>query len=411
MSDDVARLVLRDNYLQGQAISTAEAEGTALLDAQGRMMRDLERAGRLDRRLEFLPDEEALAARRAAGRGLTRPELAVLLAYAKISLHQDLVASDLPDDPQLVHDLELYFPPPLRREFGDEIGRHRLRREIIATHVTNSMVNRVGPTFVTRMTEATGAPPTDVARAYTLSRDAFELRRVWSAIEALDGQVPATLQMKMILEAGKLVERTALWFLRHARQPLDVAARVAEFRSGAAAVLGEVETILAGPERAALDRRREEYAGRGVPAELARWVASVEVLASVCEVVEIARRVGLGVGEVARVYFGLGARFGLEELRGRAAAGAAGADDDRWQAAAGEALIQDLFAHQSAMTASALTSGAAPAAARDAWLAAHQPLVDRLDATLAELRAAPASDFAAMLTVVNHQLRLLVAEA
>ena len=249
MTDDVARLVLRDNYLQGQAISAAEAEGTALLDAQGRMMRDLERAGRLDRRLEFLPDEEALAARRAAGRGLTRPELAVLLAYAKISLHQDLVASDLPDDPQLVHDLELYFPPPLRREFGDEIGRHRLRREIIATHVTNSMVNRVGPTFVTRMTEATGAPPTDVARAYTISRDAFELRRVWSAIEALDGQVPATLQMRMILEAGKLVERTTLWFLRQARHRLDVAARVAEFRPGVAAVLAEVEAILAGPDR------------------------------------------------------------------------------------------------------------------------------------------------------------------
>ena len=229
----------------------------------------------------------------------------------------------------------------------------------------------------------------------------------------------------MILEAEKLIKRTTLWFLRYARQRLAVGTRVAEFRPGAAAVLGELETILAGDERAALDRRREEYARQGVPAELARWVASAEVLASVCDVVEIAGRVELEVGEVARVYFGLGARFGLEELRGRA--GKVG-DEDRWQAAAAEALVQDLFAHQSAMTASVLanaggargTAGAtgaaaaagevatAVASARDTWLDSRRQLVERLDATLAEIRAAPTTDLA-MLTVANHQLRLLIA--
>ena len=408
MTDEVAHLVLRDNYLQTQAISVAEAEGPARLDALALMMRDLERAGRLDRRLEFLPDDEALAERRAAGRGLTRPELAVLLAYAKISLYQDLVASDLPDDPELVHDLKLYFPTLLRRDFRDDVRRHRLRREIIATHVTNSMVNRVGPTFVTRMSEASGAAAPDVARAYTISRDSFGVRQAWSGIAALDNRVPAQVQVRLIREVGRLVERSTLWFLRHARAHLDLADRIAEFRPGVATVLERVESILPAPERSSFDRRLEGYQRDGVPAELARWVASAEVLASVCDIVAIAGRVGLGMEAVARTYFDLGSRFGLDALRERAAAAA---DGDRWQAAAAEALIQDLFAHQSAMTARVLAAGggAGADAARDAWLASRGQLVERVDAALGEVRAAPVADLA-MLAVANHLLRLLIDE-
>ncbi|HEY0788539.1 MAG TPA: NAD-glutamate dehydrogenase domain-containing protein, partial [Thermoanaerobaculia bacterium] len=173
MTDDVAKLVLRDNYQQTQAISIAESQGVALLDQHARLMRSLEKAGRLDRAIEALPDEETISERAAAKIGLTRPELAVLLAYSKISLYVDLLASDLPDDPLLVDELVAYFPPQLRERFRADIEQHRLRREIIATFVTNNIINRVGPTFVSQLMEETGRSASDVARAYAIARNSF----------------------------------------------------------------------------------------------------------------------------------------------------------------------------------------------------------------------------------------------
>ena len=198
MTDEVGELVLSDNYLQSQAISIVGAGGAGLLEEQARFMRVLEKAGHLNRAIEFLPDEEEIAARAARGLGLTRPELAVLLAYSKITLYDQLLDSNLPDDPRMVDDLVKYFPKALRRDFRDAIERHRLRREIIATYATNSMVNRVGPTFATEMADRTGAGPGDIARAYTVSRDAFALRVLWTGIESLDNKVPAATQYEMI---------------------------------------------------------------------------------------------------------------------------------------------------------------------------------------------------------------------
>src|SRR5207344_1423146 len=185
----VASLVLRDNYLQGEALSVAEARGAAALDRQVRLIRDLEKAGRLDRALEFLPDDETLAARAASRQGLTRPELAVLLAYAKLSLDQDLLACDLPDQPELAGDLRDYFPPALRQRFAGQIAAHPLKREIAATVVTNDLVNRAGLTFVSDMRARTGREAPDVVRGYRIAREVFELPALWAGIEALDNQV------------------------------------------------------------------------------------------------------------------------------------------------------------------------------------------------------------------------------
>src|SRR5439155_7926089 len=211
MTDEVGALVLRDNYEQTQAISITEKLGESTLDEQARFMRALERAGKLDRAIEYLPDDEALAERHAAHLGLTRPEIAVPLAYRKIALYQDLLASDLPDDPLLVQDLLLYFPHEMRKRFPAPIGRHRLRREIIATYVTNNMLNRLRPTFVGQATEETGKPASDVARAFTIIRDSFELRTIWSDIEALDNKIAATLQVDMMISVGRLLERATRW--------------------------------------------------------------------------------------------------------------------------------------------------------------------------------------------------------
>ncbi|HWS72272.1 MAG TPA: NAD-glutamate dehydrogenase, partial [Thermoanaerobaculia bacterium] len=183
MTDEVAHLVLRDNYEQTQAISLTHSLGELQLDDQARFMRTLERAGRLDRALEGLPDDETIADRHAVHKGLTRPEIAVLLAYSKIVLFQDLLAGDLPDDPLLVEDLVLYFPTLLRVQYRDAIERHRLRREIIGTYVTNSMINRLRPTFVAQAREETGKSASDVARAFTIIRESFDLRTIWAEIE------------------------------------------------------------------------------------------------------------------------------------------------------------------------------------------------------------------------------------
>ena len=364
MTDEVAELVLRDNYLQTQAISVAASQGVALLDQQARLIRSLERTGKLQRGLELLPDDEELGERQAAGRGLTRPEIAVLLAYAKISLYQEILGSELSDDPELEHDLLLYFPVPLRQRFRDAIAGHRLRREIIATHVTNSTVNRVGPTFVLRMAEETGARATEIARAYTIVRDAFGLRRAWSDIESLDNRVPAELQVEMIGEVARLVDRSTLWLLRHLRQRLEVSRRVASSSATASPRCWLRWRRCCRPPSAAPWRSASAatWSAACRPTWRASWPAST-CSGAVLDIVTLAAGRDFGVSEVARVYFQVGSRFRLDWLR---AAAAEVADQDPWHKAAAEALAADLMAHQGEIARNVLAcaeEGGAPDAA------------------------------------------------
>ncbi|MCH8991984.1 MAG: NAD-glutamate dehydrogenase [Acidobacteria bacterium] len=227
MDDEVGRLVLRSNYQQTQALSVAEAHGVELLDSGRRLMRSLERDIGLDRTIEFLPDEETLDERRKSGIGLTRPELSVLLGYGKMALFDALIDSDLPEDPYLAVDLERYFPEPLRKDFKAAIHRHGLRRQIIATVATNSMVNRVGAAFVNQIAEETEFSADQIARAYTITRDSFRLRPLWEEIEGLDNTAPSATQTAMLIDicrnsrsSLKQIQRSPL--LRHDDLILDV---------------------------------------------------------------------------------------------------------------------------------------------------------------------------------------------
>ena len=197
--------------------STCAWLGVSLLDQQARFMRHLEKAGRLDRAIEFLPGDEQLAERRAQGRGLTSPELAVLLAYSKMWLSDELVDSDLPEDPWVASALQRYFPRLLRETFAAYIPRHPLKREIIATHVLNRMVNRVGPTFVHRLTEITGARPAQIVRAFLAMREVFCYGRLWKQIEALDNRVPDAVQAEMAHHLRGLNLRATTWLLHPRR--------------------------------------------------------------------------------------------------------------------------------------------------------------------------------------------------
>jgi glutamate dehydrogenase len=404
MTEEVAELVLRDNYLQSQAITLAQAEGVEILDQQGRFMKALERAGKLDRGIEVLPDDEALAERLARRQGLTRPEAAVLLSYAKITLYETLLAGALPDDPALENDLFLYFPEPLRERFPEAIRRHPLHREIVATWVTNSLVNRAGPTFVHETADKTGADHGDVARAYIIVRESFGLRAIWQDIQALDTVVDAAVQGRMMLLTRRLMERTAPWVLRHCGSGLAIRAEIEHFRPGIERLEAGLDRLLDEEGRAALDARTAGFVEAGVPEDLARRVASLIVVVSGLDLIRIGDLSGFPVDEVGAVYFGVGRRFGIAWLREGALRLPA---SSHWQKQAAMSIVDDLYALQSELTVRVLdacreTGTAAPGL--DAWIDTRRGEVDRIDQLLADLRTAEHLDLS-MLAVANRRLR------
>lgn len=420
MTDDVAALVLRDNYLQSQALSIAEAQSYTLLDQQNRFMRALERGGLLDRAIEFLPDDETVRQRLTQRIGLTRPEMAVLLAYAKNTIYDELLPSDLPDDPQLEDDLVKYFPPFLQKTYREQIGRHRLRREIIATVVTNSLINRMGATFVHIMKERTGQTSAAIARAYAITRGAFRLREMWSGIEALDNKVPARIQIDMLIDINRLAEQATQWFLRNGKHPLDIAANVAAVGASLQALEAALMTILSAEDRKLVERRMKQLTEAGVPMELAERVAKALTQNAALDVVRVAAELKMKVEDVGATYYAVGEAFHLDWLR-EGARGLIG--DSHWDRLAVFAIIEDLYGHQRDLTVSVLApadagqaSGAlagAPAGtaigadAIAAWRASRGVALGRADTLFSELRQVGKLDLA-MLAVANRALRSLI---
>ncbi len=404
MTDEVGDLVLRDNYLQTEAISVAEFHAFHRLDRQRQLIDYLEKKDKLDRELEFLPDDEELDRREASRKCLTRPEIAILLAYSKIDLNSELLQSDLPDDPRLAEDLALYFPTPLRKKYRKDIEQHRLRREIIATYATNSMVNRVGPSFVVYMKQSTGMSVSDIARAYLITRDAFGLRSIWEAIEKLDYKVPSQLQIKLYVTIGDLVEHSTRWFLHHRPLPLDIARNLELFGAGIGILARSLGKILSKGSLKAFQKRVKDYRSQGVPAQLAQRLSSTRLMVSALDIVRLARALQADVEDVGRVYFSLGNRFNLDWLRSKAV-GLGGIS--RWEKAATTAIVDEIFEQQADLTQCILTSGDRNV---NAWLKSRPGLADRADSILKEMRKAPSAIDLHMLTVASHQLRLLVTE-
>ena len=407
MTDEVGDLVLLDNYRQTQAISVALAQGVGLLEGQARLMRDLERAGELNRALEGLPDDEVLEERQKAGAGLTGPEFSVLFAYSKMTLYQTLLASDLPEDPYLALDLARYFPEPMRKRFEKVIHRHRLRREIIATSITNSMVNRVGAAFINTFADEHGFAPSEIARAYTITRDCYGLRALWAAIEALDNKAPSRVQTAMLIDAGRLVERCTLWFLRNLPQPIDITAAIDNFAPGIEILAKGLKNLVSKSRAKIVNQSAAVYTDQGVPKALAHRVASLGVLVSALDIVEAARANKLAVEDVAGIYFELGDRLGFEWLRNCARVFAA---ETHWQRQAVAAIIDDLYGEQRVLTGAVLAAKgrAKLSAAVDKWIGANQSRVDRNQRLIEDLRKTDIQDLA-MLTVANRQFRVLAA--
>ncbi|HEX7184123.1 MAG TPA: NAD-glutamate dehydrogenase [Thermoanaerobaculia bacterium] len=409
MTDEVAALVLRDNYLQTQSISVTHVMGFHLLDRQARFMRTLEREGRLHRRIEFLPDEDELADRARLGLGFTRPELAVLLSYAKIALYDELLASDLPDDPFMQEDLKLYFPKRLQERFPGEIPHHRLRREIVTTSVTNSLVNRTGMAMVYEVKERTGESAPNIARAYVITREIFRLRSLWAEIEALDNKVPASAQYAMLAECGRLIDRGVTWFLREAGRPLDIGSQIASYQAGVQKISSHLEELLSASDRVELRKRVTGLTGQGVPVAVATRTASlVTWLAPALDMVRTVRTLGLDPLRVGRFHFAVGDRFGFDRIRETAARLST---DKALDKLAVSAITDDLASLQGELTVQILKSvppDAGPEAAIAAWAETRRPAVARAEQLLAELRAADVPTLA-MVVVANRALRAMAA--
>ncbi len=398
MTDDVAALVLRDNTFQTQCLSVLNRLGPRLLDAEIRFMRFLERQGRLNRAVEFLPGDEELAERQAHGQGLTTPERAVLLAYCKMWLFDEILASELPEDPWVGSALARYFPALLREKFGAWIPRHPLKREIVATHVLNSMVNRVGITFTHRIIEATGAKPAQVVRAYLAAREVFGHVGLWQQVEALDNQVPDALQAELLIEEGWLTSRATTWFLRSRRLADPMEQTVARFTPAVAALRERLE-----PAEAA-QPRTQGWVAAGVPAPLAARIACADGLVAALDVAEVAEAAQRPLPEVAEVFASIGARLGLARLRAQIDGLPGGS---HWQGLAKGALRDDLAGLQRAITQDAVSGGEGSAAQRLAgWEERNAAVLERAGKLLAELADAKSADLA-MLSVALRELRHL----
>ncbi len=406
MTDEVAALVLRDNYFQTQVLSVTGCIAPQLLDAQTRFMHFLEKAGRLNRAIEFLPSDEEIAERRARGQGLASPERAVMLAYSKIWLYDELLASTLPDDPWVATALLRYFPGRLQQKYASFMARHPLKREIIATHVVNSMLNRVGSTFVHRLSETTGATAHEIVRAYLVSREIFGLVPLWIGIEALDNKVDDAQQATMLIDTSRLLERGTMWFLRSRRLADDMDTTIAHFRPGVEALSANLPKLLDAGERARVQAEVDRLAAAGVSRDLAQRVVTFDTLYATLDVAEVAATAGKPVEPVAAIYFDVANRLGLPWLREKIAALPG---DQHWRMLARSAMQDDLSGLQRKVTGEVVEVGGdigAPALLIAAWADRNRRALERVAQLMTELRAVPAPD-AAMLSVALRELRNL----
>ncbi len=316
MTDEVARLVLRNNYQQTLALSLAQRRGQEDLGFQQRLMQTLEMHGQLDRAVEFLPDEMAIAERRKRNLALTRPELAVLLAYAKLSLYSELLDSNVPDDPYLGRELERYFPKEMSERYDDALHAHRLRREIIATQLTNSMINRGGATLIVRIADQTGASAAAIAAAFAAVRNSYDLIALNSEIDALDNKVSGKTQLALYAAVQDLLLDRLVWFLRNADLKQGLETIIGHYREGITQVAAALDGALSKQAMAARDARVAELDRAGVPDALARRIASLSELKAAPDIVLVADQERKPVGEVTATYFATEAFFQLDRVIG-----------------------------------------------------------------------------------------------
>jgi glutamate dehydrogenase len=338
-------------------------------------MQTLESRGLLDRSVEYLPDDMELGERRKRGLGLTRPELAVLLAYAKLTLYEELLESSVPNDPYLGRELNRYFPHQMVEQYPDAIEHHRLRREIISTLLTNSMINRGGPSFVVRIADQTGASAAAIASAFFAVRNSYDMIALNSAIDALDSKIAGKLQLDLYTAVQDLLLDRIVWFVRNVDVASGLADVVERYRSGIEAVTAALYRVLPEEAEKARTARAAALMGGGVPEELAQKIASLPVLAAVPDIIQVADRTSRPVPDVASTYFAVGAFFQLDRI----AAAARGIQvTDYFDRLALDRALDSIGEAERRLTAEMAASGLTGPEAVEAWVAPRAAEVERI---------------------------------
>lgn len=399
MTDDVAQLVLRDNYQQTQALSQMELSAAETLSDHAALLTSLERDGLLRRNIEFLPDDDAIHIRQRQGKGLTRPELSLLLCYAKMTYTDALLKSDLPDQEGYESWLVQYFPEALQTKYKDEIFKHRLKRNIIATAISNAVINRMGPTFVRAAIEKTGASYTQVTEAYLYVRKAFGLRDMWDRIEALDNKVPAIVQLRANRDIARLAERATLWILRHGYPGGKGTVSAVDTRAKIQVLIKDLAKSLPASMKDHILQFESAWASDRMPADLSKHLAILPLLESAFDILQVCESIKRPVQDVAGYYFTIGNAFHLDWLRQHAAY--LHSENDL-TATAVENLIDQLYHDQAGLTGKLLST---KKKAIEDWIA-DDPKAQALITLVDRLRSKGSPDFAAI-TLAEQRLRNL----
>ncbi len=397
MTEEVVDLVLTHNYQQSQAISIANHQAAEKLGDHARLIRGLEREGRLKRLLEFLPSDDEIAERGSGGTGLTRPEIAILFSYVKIALFSELLNSDVPENPYMSKDLQCYFPTPLRSRYQVYMVDHPLRREIIATHITNSMINSVDLTLISRYSEHYGYSPADITRAYVAARDIFDMMSYREDVDALDNEVPSATQIDMLIKMRRLIERATFWLLENQPRPLDIAAAVNSFSGGINHIAQHLRDWVTPQHRDVIDHAVEGYQDLGVPLKLAQRCSGLGALYSAPDIVEVSAGSSFDIDDVAQIYFELGHRLSMYWLREQLLNLPQG---HHWQRMATDGLYLDLYRYQRLLS-SKVVEGGAKSKHVDYWVSHYKLEIDRIDKTVAELKEQSAPDLAMLMVAIR----------
>jgi glutamate dehydrogenase len=368
MTDEVGALVLRNNYLQTLALSLAERKGLAETGFLARLMQSLEQRGLLSRAVEFLPDDAAITERTRRGQSLTRPELAVLLAYAKLTLYDDLLVTSVLEDPYLARELSQYFPRELQDKFPAAVENHRLRREIISTSLANAMINRGGPACVVRLIDETGADVSTIVMAFEAVDESYGLKRLNDAIDGLDARIDGQLQLGLYAAVQDLLLSRMVWYVRHVDFSAGLEAVISRFGSGIRQIAAGLDNTLSEDLQAGRSKRRQDLTDGGVPAELAGELADLDILVSAPDIVTVAGRSNRTIAETAMTFFAAEANFRLDRIIAAARGVPA---SDFFERLAIDRAVDQIATAERRLVADMLATGLSGQQAAETWLAAH----------------------------------------
>ena len=406
MTNDVADIVINDCYRQTQSISVSSLLGAEQLKEYTRFIHALEKDGKLNRELEFLPTDEQLAERMVKGVGLTRPELAILTAYGKMVLKEQLVLPEIYENNYFKQELFQAFPLVLQQQYAAQMEHHPLKAEIIATKLANMMVNDMGANFVQRMVEETGATVAEVTICYSIARDLFEVESVWHQLEDLDNVIDANLQTRLLFQLRRTMRRTTRWFLRHRNKALDIAQTVEFFRPAYQQISANLATLLAPAEAESLQAHQDKLVEQQVPAPIARYLAQLSTVFSVMDIAQVADSEKTSLLLVAEIYFKLGDKLDLhwflEQITHQPVT-------NHWQALARASYREELDWQQRALSQVVVRACHADCNAETviaSWLTANESVLARWSLMLAEFKTTKSHEFAKF-SVALRELMLL----